>query len=194
MVATQVGNRLPEEYFPEVEQRHPGALASQWIPQEPHLWKLENYRGFLEARKNLLAEAANNFLEQLLHGDRRWLEGPAAVPVAAESVPATVGSIESPEEEEQLEQLNKWVVEQGLPRGQIAHEIADPRTGQQEAILDLAWPQGLQEGLSQPIAVLLNEDKQVLALASERGYRCFTDPEHFKRYVLQEVLSEEAVA
>ena len=24
--------RLPEEYFPEVEQAHPGAPASQWIP------------------------------------------------------------------------------------------------------------------------------------------------------------------
>jgi hypothetical protein len=51
-----ISDRLPEEYFPEVEAGHPGALASQWVPTDPQLWKLENYRDFLEARKELLAE------------------------------------------------------------------------------------------------------------------------------------------
>ena len=32
-----IRDRLPEEYFPEVEQAHPGALASQWIPNDPAL-------------------------------------------------------------------------------------------------------------------------------------------------------------
>ena len=27
-----ISDRLPEEYFPEIEKAHPGALASQWIP------------------------------------------------------------------------------------------------------------------------------------------------------------------
>ena len=30
-----ISDRLPEEYFPEIEQAHPGALASQWIPMDP---------------------------------------------------------------------------------------------------------------------------------------------------------------
>jgi hypothetical protein len=30
-----ITDRLPEEYFPEVEAAHPGALASQWIPADP---------------------------------------------------------------------------------------------------------------------------------------------------------------
>ena len=30
-----ISDRLPEEYFPEVEEAHPGALASQWIPDGP---------------------------------------------------------------------------------------------------------------------------------------------------------------
>ena len=27
----------------KIEDRHPGALASQWIPRDRHMWKLENY-------------------------------------------------------------------------------------------------------------------------------------------------------
>ena len=46
-----ISDRLPEEYFPEIEEDHPGALASQWIPTDPALWKIENFRDFLEARK-----------------------------------------------------------------------------------------------------------------------------------------------
>ena len=38
-----ISNRLPEEYFPEIEARHAGALASQWIPMDQDLWRVENY-------------------------------------------------------------------------------------------------------------------------------------------------------
>jgi len=54
-----ISDRLPESYFPEIESKHPGALASQWIPMDPALWKAENYIDFLEARKALLAAEAN---------------------------------------------------------------------------------------------------------------------------------------
>ena len=33
-----IGKRKPEDYFREVEDKHPGALASQWIPDDPALW------------------------------------------------------------------------------------------------------------------------------------------------------------
>ena len=46
----EISDRLPEEYFPVFEARHPGGLASQWIPADPKLWKLENYSEFLEER------------------------------------------------------------------------------------------------------------------------------------------------
>ena len=68
-----IGSRFPEDYFAEVETNHPGALASQWIPMEPALWRIERYRDFLEARKALLAAEANRYLADLLHGDSRWL-------------------------------------------------------------------------------------------------------------------------
>lgn len=52
---------------------------------------------------------------------------------------------------------------QGLPEGQYLHELADAGSGEPIAMLDLAWPDGLQEVLSEPIAVLLNEGPEVLA-------------------------------
>jgi len=30
-----ISDRLPRDYFPEIERNHPGALASQWIPTDP---------------------------------------------------------------------------------------------------------------------------------------------------------------
>ena len=47
-----ISDRLPEEYFPQVEATHPGALASQWIPMDPALWKIERYLEFLDARRD----------------------------------------------------------------------------------------------------------------------------------------------
>ncbi len=32
-----ISDRLPEEYFQKIEMKHPGALASQWIPEDPEL-------------------------------------------------------------------------------------------------------------------------------------------------------------
>ena len=61
-------------------------------------------------------------------------------------------------------------------------------TGAQIAVFDLAWPSGLQEELSQPVAVLLNEDAATIAHASQAGYRCFTDTISFRRYVQQEII------
>jgi hypothetical protein len=177
--------RLPEEYFPEIEAAHPGALASQWIPDDPALWKIENFRQFLEARKQLLAAEVNRRMEELLHGDLRWLEGPAA---ATPRVTAIVSGISSEEEETQLEELNAWVEAQGLPRGVLTYDFADPGTGEQKAVFDLAWPQGVQEGLGQPVAVLLNEEIETLAIASQAGFRCFTAVEDFKSYVKAEIL------
>jgi hypothetical protein len=134
-----------------------------------------------------LAAEVNRRMEELLHGDTRWLEGPsAAVPAAA----PTPGGITSEEEEAQLERLNEWMESQGLPQGVLAYDFADPDTGEQRAVFDLAWPQGVQEELSQPVAVLLNEGTDVFASASQAGFRCFASAAEFKRYVRAEVLVE----
>ena len=186
----EISDRLPEEYFPKFETRHPGGLASQWIPMDPALWKMERFRDFLEARKELLAAELNRRMEDLLHGDTRWLASAAAAPVPAR----VLGGITSEEEEAQLESLNEWMEAAGFPRGVVSYDFSDPESGEQKAVFDLVWPNGIQEELSQPVAVLLNEEGQTLALASQAGFRCFTDVDEFKRYVTVEILGEGAAA
>jgi hypothetical protein len=186
-----ISDRLPEEYFPEIEASHPGTLASQWIPLDADLWKMKNYREFLEARKSLLASETNRRMEDLLHGDILWLGGPA--PMAAIAVP-DLGGITSTAEEAELESLNEWVESQGLPRGVLDYELVDGSTGAHQSVFDLAWPNGIQENLSQPVAVLLNESGETLALAGANGFRCFTACEDFKRYIQTEILSIDIAA
>jgi hypothetical protein len=185
-----ISDRLPEEYFPKIEKAHPGALASQWIPTDPALWKIDRFREFLEARKALLAAELNRRMEELLHGDNRWLTGPTAVVYPDVAVR---GGITSEEEEEQLEALNDWMESQNLARGLMAHDFADA-TGKQVAVFDLAWPVGIQQELSQPVAVLLNEPADTISLANQAGFRCFTTTEDFRHYVNTEILAGEAQA
>ena len=97
--------------------------------------------------------------------------------------------MESAEEEAVLIELNDWVLAQSLPEGHYLHELAHPDTGEPLAVLDLAWPNGLQEGYSQPVAVLLDEGERTLEVANDHGFRYFTSAEAFRSYVVKEVLS-----
>ena len=188
----KISDTLPEVYFPKVEEQHPGALASQWIPTDPELWKVANYRAFLEARKALLAAETNHRLEELLHGETQWLAGPSTAATAPTA--ARIGGIGSEAEERVLVELNDWVQAQGLPSGVLSFDFADPVTGEQQAVFDLAWPNGVQEELSQPVAVLIEETSDVLSTASGAGYRCFTSVKDVKAYVLKEILAVEVAA
>jgi hypothetical protein len=188
-----IGKKAPKEYFPEVEEKHPGALASQWIPMDKELWKIENYLDFLRERRKLLAEATNKFMAELLHDDISLLGIAPAFEIAIEpqkELPhEVVGSIDSEEEEQQLKRLNQWVQDQGLPAGTISFELSDPEKGYPIAVFDLAWSKGLQEGLSQPVAVLLNEGPAVYSCANRFGYQYFIDVDEFKNYVTTEILA-----
>ena len=104
------------------------------------------------------------------------------------------GGITNEQEEEQLEALNKWIEGQDLPRGALSYDFADAETGEQKAVFDLAWPNGLQAELSQPVAVLLNEGAETIAIASQAGFRCFTSVAEFQHYVRTEILGEEVEA
>ncbi|WP_244965599.1 GmrSD restriction endonuclease domain-containing protein [Methylobacterium soli] len=184
-----ISDRLPEEYFPEIEVKHPGALASQWIPIDPLLWRTDRYLDFLEARKTLLAAEANTRFADLLHGDTRWLASRiSTIPLTTALI---VGGVTSEAEELELETLNEWVADRGLPRGQVSFDYADNETGAQKAVFDLAWPDGLQPGLTGPVAVLLNETSDVLQIASAAGFRCFTTGAEFRGYVEKEIISLE---
>jgi hypothetical protein len=69
-ILTQIANRTKsattaKEYLTEVSQRNPDALAKQCIPEDPELWELENYEGFLEKRRAMLASSLNAFLDSI---------------------------------------------------------------------------------------------------------------------------------
>jgi hypothetical protein len=179
--------RNPVEYFEEILRRHPGALESHWIPMDRELWKVENYARFLEARRQLLSDAANGFLQSLLDG---VLPEPEKSPsILDRQVAVAPGQIESDDEEELLRECNAIMKRQGLSEGELLYEVADPETGEPLAVLDLAWPDGVQPGLTQPVAILINERAETVEAASAAGFRCFTEIESFLDHVATEILS-----
>lgn len=184
----QISNRPPHEYFPEVESQHPGALASQWIPQDPELWKPENYPEFLRQRQALLAEAANTFLDTLYN---QPADDSSVAYDAIEQGDSAPGGIADAEEEKQLDEVNAWITERGLPAGDKEYQLSDPDTGELKAFLDLAWPEGLQEGLSEPVALILNESMEVFKLATNAGFQVFDDAESFRVYTARQVLGDQ---
>jgi hypothetical protein len=65
----KIGAKPPAEYLQQIiEERGEDVLRAQCIPVEPRLWEVENYLEFLEARRELLADAMNNFLSQFRTG------------------------------------------------------------------------------------------------------------------------------
>ncbi|WP_343410153.1 hypothetical protein [Candidatus Amarolinea dominans] len=186
-----ISNTLPEVYFPQIEASHPGALSSQWVPMDPKLWRIENYADFLAERQRLLAKAANVFLDSLLTSSHVGpLEAmPSVAAPAAVEIISVSGGIDDKDEEAVLLEENIWVTEQGLPEGEMLYEIVDAETGALKALLDLAWPEGIQTGFSEPVALLLNEQMKTLELASAAGFRCFTDVKVFRSYVKKEILA-----
>ena len=59
----RISNKTPAKYFPGVvESRGEEALTSQCVPLENELHDIDNYRGFLERRRELLTEEVNRFL------------------------------------------------------------------------------------------------------------------------------------
>ena len=69
----------------------------------------------------------------------------------------------------------------------MSFDYTDINTGKQLAVFDLAWPNSVQAKLSQPVAVLLDEGDETLAIAVKAGYRCFTRVQDFHSYVDTEI-------
>jgi hypothetical protein len=92
-------------------------------------------------------------------------------------------------EERLIQACNAWVVQHGLPEGEYLYELTNALTGEPLAVLDLAWPSGLQEGYSQPVAALIDESQETEEAANRAGYRYFIDVHAFHAYVRQEILA-----
>lgn len=171
----KISDTAPADYLPGCIERHPGAVESHWMPMEHGLWELDRYPEFLERRRILLAAATNELLDRLLKGLPKETAEPMELAAVAE-LPA-----EADDEERLLADLRGWMVEHGFDAGALEHELVT-HDGSQEAILDLAWPRGLQPGLSEPVALLIDEPVAVFAAAVRHGYRPFTDAESVKTY------------
>ncbi len=188
----KISDRDPAEYFAHYEEKHPGILASHWIPMDQELWTYERYPDFLAARRELLAKAANDFLRSLYEGTVQPRELPEEQPAAV--APATPTTVQPEDEEDaQLLEVMEWMEKRELPAGELYYELTDPETGELRAVFDLAWPEGVQAGLSQPVTILLNEESDVEEAANAAGFRFFTDVEAFKEYVEEDLMGDEEV-
>ncbi len=169
----EISNRRPEEYMAYYSKKQPGALESNWIPIDPELWKVENYEVFLQKRRELLAKGANEFLQSLYED---------AVPTAniENFTDRLAPNVQDEEEENQLAEVAHWMEENGFDSGERNYVIDDNGN---DVILDIAWPDGVQTGLSKPLTLLLNETEEVYAAANRCGYTYLTNIQDFKDYV-----------
>ncbi len=188
----KVSNRDPAEYMPEYLAKHAGAVESHWMPVDPELWSIDRYHDFLAARRELLAAAANRMLDRFLSGSiDTSIEIVDIVGRDAVQVP---GGVASEDEEKLLQKSNAWVIRCGLPAGEMNYELTEPESGEALAVIDLAWPDGLQSGLSDPVALLIDEDAEIERIVNGAGYRSFTSLGAFQHYVALEVLPGEVAA
>lgn len=67
-ILTQLANRgksakQAKDYLKSVKEKYPQALKLQCIPEDESLWELDRFEDFLIARRKLLSEEMNKFLE-----------------------------------------------------------------------------------------------------------------------------------
>ena len=169
-------HRDPYEYLGEIAAARPGVLASQWIPEDPGLWRPERYTDFLKARRALLAEAAQAFLEELREGGAQ--EEPADL------APLTV-TAERPLDPRamQVGRLVEALREAGYAEPELDTVISDPVTGRVVAEAEAFWPDGLQRGQGAPVVLELDPEEADLPRLQELGYEVFTSVDSLLGYV-----------
>lgn len=162
----QIGRKDPAEYLAEVAHRQPGALESQWIPNDRSLWRAERYKDFVAARQELLVTAANGFLGELREGTAQRVADLKAMPgVLVMEQDGRTRAVNAAVAE--LENLGGVVPERDI-------EIADPVTGEVLAVAEAWWPEGLQPGLGAPVVLELDPEDATLPRLEELGYGVFT--------------------
>jgi hypothetical protein len=169
-----IGKRYPREYLAEVRERHPGVLESQWIPTNPALWEVDRYRDFLAERRELLAEAANGFLDELRNG------------TAADTGPfAQIVVTEEPDERAvEIHQLAHRLEARGCMPASYDQEIVDPVDGRVISVAEAHWPAGLRAGLSDPVVLELDPiGDRDLARLEELGFKVFTDVKALEGFI-----------
>lgn len=155
-----LGMRPPEEYFEEVEMNHPGALISHWITDDRSLWPTGRYLDFLADRRARLATATNEMLagfkQDQVVGD----------------VVGSGGAVDG--ETDAIAALGQWCAELGLARPDTSGEVVDEASGEPLVYPDAVWPEGMQTGKSEKVALILEPDEESEARLGQLGFRFFT--------------------
>jgi len=171
-----ITKREPEDYFKQViREAGEEALASQWIPLDRKLWKIENYREFLAARRQLLANSANGFLDSLLTGSADELSLTKLTPVEDEDTA------------ERNSEINKMLLELGeygvsMPEQNV--EIYHPETQELLGIAEAYWPTGLQPGIGEPVILEMDKREVDEEKMDDLDARVFYTIRALKRYVI----------
>lgn len=175
----EIGARRPDEYFQACEGKHPGVLDSQWIPTDRSLWTAHRYLEFLTARRELLAEAANAFLDDLMGG-----KAPAVDLADGRAFVPTEVVVDEPDEiTAEIDDLERFLDNLGYALPDRDVDIADPGSGAVVAVAEAAWLNGLQEGLGEPVVLELDPDPGSEQRLVELGFRVFTSVASLRRYV-----------
>jgi uncharacterized protein with ParB-like and HNH nuclease domain len=62
-------DKAAEKYLLKIKNHYPTALKQQCIPEDTSLWSIDNYEKFLDARREILTEELNEFLEGITQSD-----------------------------------------------------------------------------------------------------------------------------
>lgn len=168
-----ISDQKPEDYFPIYMEKCPGAIESHCVPTASHLLTIDAYDAFLEERRKLLAKSANAILEDLWKGK-----------LAQPSTPMTKMSVTQSEDNEEtvIEELVSWLKNEGFAPGIKDYSAVIGYAGT-PIIIDVAWPDGLQEGFTEPVALMINEEPGDIYRVNAVGYRVFTRADGLKNYV-----------
>jgi len=144
------------------------------MPIDQQLFQVENYEQFLTKRRELLAENANQFLDSLINNSSDDIEIQNYANRSAQDI--------SLYDDEDILDVGQWMRDKGLPEGLANFELIDEK-GNVLMIIDIAWPQGIQSELSEPLALLKNESDSNYGIVNRYGYKYFTNLEEFKSYI-----------
>ena len=172
----RISDSDPAEYLPKIEAAQPGALASQWIPEDRNLWDLERFGDFLAARRELLAAAANKVLGDVEAG------GAATHADLGRGQGATIAPDEMDADSDDLKRLVAWMVNEGYAEPEYDVEVADPTTGERLCTAEAFWADGLQQGIGSPV-VLETDELGAEDEVAARGYHVFTTVAALRKYV-----------
>jgi hypothetical protein len=177
----KIGSKRPVEYLEEVEAHMPGALATQWMPMDRDLWRVERYPEFLATRRELLASAADSFLQALHDGPSPVELGTTTALIPSQRA-VTVADTED-EEIPGLRDLLSEIEDAGLAAPDLDSEVSDPRTGAAITIAAAYWPQGLQEEVGAPVVLAPDTTAEEQAALEAGDYRVFHSTDALRRHI-----------